>query len=155
MRAAVHGAVALLCCLGAAHGALFNQTTFLGTGRSPPWWSVVRSDVPALAAKANELQAVLSDSPTFGQVVSGMLGDDAGDATVARTLAYMLNQNLTYGGGCPVPPHSAAFNTLVRGPAPTGRLLTGLDCRPDCADAAGQARLRTVSGCRGAAAHGA
>ena len=113
MRAQIFAA-AVLCCLGAACASLFDTPVFLGNGRSPPWWSVTRESVARLAAKAAQLEGIMSDSTAFSQLVLGMLGAANGDAAVARTLGYMLNHNLTFGGGCPVPPHAAAFNTLVR-----------------------------------------
>ena len=113
MQAATFAAV-VICCLGAASASLFDMPVFLGSGRSPPWWSVTREAVPRLAAKAAQLEGIMYDSTGFSQLVVGMLGAANGDAAVAHTLGYMLNHNLTFGGGCPVPPHAAAFNTLVR-----------------------------------------
>ncbi len=72
----------------------------------------------------------MSDSAAFSSLVDEWLGCPGGDATVARTLGYLLNHNLTFGGGCPVPPHAAAFNTLVRSPSqlPHVALCPGIPC---------------------------
>lgn len=112
MQTATRTAV-LFCCLAAASAALFDQVVFLGDGLTPPWWSVSKADVPGLAANASQVEACMSDSAAFSSMVDDWLGCAGGDAIVARTLGYLLNHNLTFGGGCPVPPHAAAFNTLV------------------------------------------
>eukprot|EP00884_Botryococcus_braunii_P009979 jgi/Botrbrau1/18983/Bobra.0100s0020.1 len=89
--------------LAFASAGLFDENHYITKDpRVAAWWSVMPADVSILKADAATLNSTLTPPADFANTFVAAVGRGQGPQA-ARALAYIINGNMTYGGGCPAP----------------------------------------------------